>query len=130
MAGSLVGREQSHHIFTIRQSKSVLFMVPQTNFLRSYAACCCALAATSFFKKQSSLISSLLCFFFLGCSRMKLWATLAKAARKQEVWDVCRAACRFCLLYDDGRWTIPKPDKTDGNLPKIFLGVKDSFILE
>uniref|UniRef100_A0A3Q0SCE1 Cilia and flagella associated protein 46 n=1 Tax=Amphilophus citrinellus TaxID=61819 RepID=A0A3Q0SCE1_AMPCI len=33
-----------------------------------------------------------------------LWATLAKTARKHEVWDVCRAACRFCLLYDDGRW--------------------------
>ncbi|XP_024152713.1 cilia- and flagella-associated protein 46 isoform X3 [Oryzias melastigma] len=36
--------------------------------------------------------------------RVKLWAALAKTARKQEVWDVCRAACRFCLLYDDGRW--------------------------
>ncbi|XP_037829580.1 cilia- and flagella-associated protein 46 [Kryptolebias marmoratus] len=43
--------------------------------------------------------------------RMKLWATLAKTARKQEVWDVCRAACRFCLLYDDGRWKISKTDK-------------------
>ena len=41
---------------------------------------------------------------------MKLWAALAKAARKQEVWDVCRAACRFCLLYDDGRWKIPKTE--------------------
>ncbi|XP_060943811.1 cilia- and flagella-associated protein 46 [Limanda limanda] len=45
--------------------------------------------------------------------RMKLWAILAKTARKQEVWDVCRAACRFCLLYDDGRWKISKADKTD-----------------
>ncbi len=36
--------------------------------------------------------------------RVKLWASLAKTARKQEVFDVCRAACRFCLLYDDGRW--------------------------
>ncbi|XP_037997464.1 cilia- and flagella-associated protein 46 [Motacilla alba alba] len=33
--------------------------------------------------------------------RIILWADLAKVARKQEVWDVCRAACRFCLLYDD-----------------------------
>ncbi|XP_030342205.1 cilia- and flagella-associated protein 46 isoform X3 [Strigops habroptila] len=33
--------------------------------------------------------------------RIRLWADLAKVARKQEVWDVCRAACRFCLLYDD-----------------------------
>ncbi|XP_071337384.1 cilia- and flagella-associated protein 46 isoform X2 [Trachinotus anak] len=43
--------------------------------------------------------------------RMKLWATLVKTARKQEVWDVCRAACRFCLLYDDGRWKISKANK-------------------
>ncbi|KAM6956181.1 cilia- and flagella-associated protein 46 [Aplochiton taeniatus] len=42
--------------------------------------------------------------------RAKLWALLAKAARKLEVWDVCRAACRFCLLYDDGRWKVPKID--------------------
>ncbi|KAM4702837.1 cilia- and flagella-associated protein 46 [Rhinophrynus dorsalis] len=40
--------------------------------------------------------------------RVRLWAELAKAARKKEVWDVCRTACRFCLLYDDGRWTVPK----------------------
>uniref|UniRef100_A0A8D0KYF1 Cilia and flagella associated protein 46 n=1 Tax=Strix occidentalis caurina TaxID=311401 RepID=A0A8D0KYF1_STROC len=33
--------------------------------------------------------------------RIILWADLAKVARKQEVWDVCRTACRFCLLYDD-----------------------------
>ncbi|XP_041867180.1 cilia- and flagella-associated protein 46 isoform X2 [Melanotaenia boesemani] len=43
--------------------------------------------------------------------RAKLWAMLAKIARKKEVWDVCRAACRFCLLYDDGRWKISKTDK-------------------
>ncbi|XP_072246405.1 cilia- and flagella-associated protein 46 [Leuresthes tenuis] len=43
--------------------------------------------------------------------RAKLWATLAKTARKREVWDVCRAACQFCLLYDDGRWKISKTDK-------------------
>ncbi|KAG1963056.1 cilia- and flagella-associated protein [Pimephales promelas] len=36
--------------------------------------------------------------------RVRLWASLAKIGRKQEVFDVCRAACRFCLLYDDGRW--------------------------
>ncbi|XP_018080698.1 cilia- and flagella-associated protein 46 isoform X1 [Xenopus laevis] len=42
--------------------------------------------------------------------RIRLWADLAKVARKQEVWDVCRAACRFCLLYDDGRWSIQKKD--------------------
>ncbi|KAM8924779.1 cilia- and flagella-associated protein 46 [Pelodytes ibericus] len=42
--------------------------------------------------------------------RVRLWAELAKVARRQEVWDVCRAACRFCLLYDDGRWNITTYD--------------------
>ncbi|KAM5140139.1 cilia- and flagella-associated protein 46 [Callospermophilus lateralis] len=32
--------------------------------------------------------------------RIQIWAELAKVARKQEVWDVCRTASRFCLLYD------------------------------
>ncbi|XP_075249447.1 cilia- and flagella-associated protein 46-like isoform X3 [Convolutriloba macropyga] len=41
--------------------------------------------------------------------RVRLWADLAKTARKQGVWDICRVACRFCLLYDDGRWHMPKP---------------------
>ncbi|KAA0718385.1 Cilia- and flagella-associated protein 46 [Triplophysa tibetana] len=36
--------------------------------------------------------------------RVKLWALLVKTAWTYEVYDVCRAACRFCLLYDDGRW--------------------------
>ncbi|XP_034754581.1 cilia- and flagella-associated protein 46 isoform X3 [Etheostoma cragini] len=44
---------------------------------------------------------------------MMLWATLVKTARKLEVWDVCRAACRFCLLYDDGRWRISKTDNPE-----------------
>lgn len=34
-------------------------------------------------------------------SRIQIWAELAKVARKQGVWDVCRAASRFCLLYDN-----------------------------
>ncbi|XP_029465840.1 cilia- and flagella-associated protein 46 isoform X2 [Rhinatrema bivittatum] len=46
--------------------------------------------------------------------RVYLWAAIAKVARKQEVWDVCRAACRFCLLYDDGRWKTP----ASANSPK------------
>ncbi|XP_056617498.1 cilia- and flagella-associated protein 46 isoform X3 [Triplophysa dalaica] len=36
--------------------------------------------------------------------RVKLWALLVKTSWTYEVFDVCRAACRFCLLYDDGRW--------------------------
>ncbi|XP_054441049.1 cilia- and flagella-associated protein 46 [Pteronotus mesoamericanus] len=35
--------------------------------------------------------------------RVRIWAELAKVARKQGVWDVCRAACRFCLLYDSAK---------------------------
>ncbi|XP_032857192.2 cilia- and flagella-associated protein 46 [Tyto alba] len=45
--------------------------------------------------------------------RVILWADLAKVARKQEVWDVCRAACRFCLLYGDTLFgKVTKPRKT------------------
>ncbi|KAK0138948.1 Cilia- and flagella-associated protein 46 [Merluccius polli] len=40
-----------------------------------------------------------------GTERVRVWAVLVKAARGQEVWDVCRAASRFSLLYDDDRWT-------------------------
>ncbi|XP_077992013.1 cilia- and flagella-associated protein 46-like isoform X2 [Glandiceps talaboti] len=39
--------------------------------------------------------------------RARLWADLAKTARKQQVWDVCRVASRYCLLYDDNRWNVP-----------------------
>ncbi|XP_009945470.1 PREDICTED: tetratricopeptide repeat protein 40, partial [Leptosomus discolor] len=48
--------------------------------------------------------------------RIILWADLAKVARKREVWDVCRAACRFCLLYDDTLFRkVKKPNKTQKN---------------
>nr|XP_021493514.1 cilia- and flagella-associated protein 46 [Meriones unguiculatus] len=32
--------------------------------------------------------------------RIVIWAELAKVAWTQDVWDVCRTASRFCLLYD------------------------------
>ncbi|XP_052029594.1 cilia- and flagella-associated protein 46 [Apodemus sylvaticus] len=32
--------------------------------------------------------------------RIVIWAELAKVAWQQDVWDVCRTATRFCLLYD------------------------------
>ncbi|XP_041116568.1 cilia- and flagella-associated protein 46 [Polyodon spathula] len=58
--------------------------------------------------------------------RMRLWASLAKVARKQEVWDVCCAACRFCLLYDDDRWKAPKKvdyeNKDDESAMEGILG--------
>ncbi|GAB1292843.1 Cilia and flagella-associated protein 46 [Apodemus speciosus] len=34
-------------------------------------------------------------------SRIVIWAELAKVAWQQDVWDVCRTATRFCLLYDN-----------------------------
>ncbi|NWH82317.1 CFA46 protein, partial [Piaya cayana] len=44
--------------------------------------------------------------------RIMLWADLAKVARKQEVWDVCRAACRFCVFCDDTLFRkVTKPKK-------------------
>lgn len=42
--------------------------------------------------------------------RVKLWADLAKTARKQQVWDVARIAATFCLLYDDNRWFVKTVD--------------------
>ncbi|ELW67298.1 hypothetical protein TREES_T100016876 [Tupaia chinensis] len=44
-----------------------------------------------------------------GTERIQIWAELAKVARKQGVWDVCRAASRFCLLYDNVK--VKKPAK-------------------
>lgn len=31
-----------------------------------------------------------------------------KTARSQKVWDVCRTAAAFCLLYDDARWIVKR----------------------
>uniref|UniRef100_A0A8C3SQR3 Cilia and flagella associated protein 46 n=1 Tax=Chelydra serpentina TaxID=8475 RepID=A0A8C3SQR3_CHESE len=62
--------------------------------------------------------------------RIRLWADLAKVARKQGVWDVCRAACRFCLLYDDTQMRkIPKSKKCGSLQMESFLAIK-SFSLE
>ena len=44
-------------------------------------------------------------YLCVSMHRCRLWADLAKVARKQSVWDVANAAAKFCLLYDDGRWT-------------------------
>lgn len=58
---------------------------------------------------------------------MRLWATLAKTARKHEVWDVCRAACGFCLLYDDGRWK--KTDSKMMNDLKSNTKITETFLI-
>ncbi|KAM9847487.1 cilia- and flagella-associated protein 46 [Aulostomus maculatus] len=60
--------------------------------------------------------------------RMKLWAMLVKTARKQGVWDVCRAACRFCLRYDDGRWKADKCSRSEeGSRAKYCRGNRCSL---
>lgn len=42
--------------------------------------------------------------------RVQIWAELAKVARQQGVWDVCRTASRFCLLYDSVKAKkLPRP---------------------
>ena len=38
-------------------------------------------------------------------NRCRLWADLAKFARKYQVWDVAFVSAKFCLTYDDNRWT-------------------------
>ncbi|KAG7462737.1 hypothetical protein MATL_G00187960 [Megalops atlanticus] len=42
---------------------------------------------------------------------VRLWAELVKTARRLEAWAVCRAACRFCVLHDDGRWKASNADR-------------------
>lgn len=48
--------------------------------------------------------------------RIHIWAELAKVARKQSVWDVCRAASRFCLLYDSVKVKKLAKSKRGGSL--------------
>ncbi|XP_043568488.1 cilia- and flagella-associated protein 46 [Chiloscyllium plagiosum] len=62
--------------------------------------------------------------------RVKIWADLAKVARKQEVWDVCRTACHFCLLYDDGRWkmerlSVEEPAKLKSSVSEGIVNKSD-----
>lgn len=46
--------------------------------------------------------------------RVCIWADLTKTARKQQIWDVARVAARFCLLYDDERWSLKRETKQAG----------------
>uniref|UniRef100_A0A8D0H4W8 Cilia and flagella associated protein 46 n=1 Tax=Sphenodon punctatus TaxID=8508 RepID=A0A8D0H4W8_SPHPU len=58
--------------------------------------------------------------------RIKLWEDLAKVARKQDVWDVCRAACRFCLLYDDSQLReTPRPKRCKSDITYTLAMQKD-----
>lgn len=46
---------------------------------------------------------------------MRIWADLTKTARKQQIWDVARVAARFCLLYDDERWSLKREGRLTGD---------------
>ena len=41
-------------------------------------------------------------------------------ARRQEIWDICRTAARFCLLYDNEqrRSLLNKTDQS--TMPNVF----------
>ncbi|KAM5271866.1 cilia- and flagella-associated protein 46 [Ctenodactylus gundi] len=54
--------------------------------------------------------------------RIQIWAELAKVARKQGVWDVCRTASRFCLLYDVTKTKKPARLKRAGRKKRAAEG--------
>ena len=55
------------------------------------------------------------------CLRLKLWADLTMMARRQEIWDVCRTAARFCLLYDnESRRALIQTANASTNMPSVF----------
>ena len=42
-------------------------------------------------------------------------------ARRQEIWDVCRTAARFCLLYDnDQRRSLLNQTNESSSMPNVF----------
>ena len=51
---------------------------------------------------------------------MQLWADLCKVARQQEIWDVCRVAANFCLLYDDARWQLNASSSSESLLVTLL----------
>ncbi|CAF0931723.1 unnamed protein product, partial [Adineta ricciae] len=52
--------------------------------------------------------------------RLKLWADLTMMARRQEIWDVCRTAARFCLLYDNEKRRSLLNVSDDSPKPNVF----------
>lgn len=69
-------------------------------------------------------------------SRIVIWAELAKVAWQQDVWDVCRTATRFCLLYDNAKSkksTKPKRGThpchaSPGILGQLSLGLHEPLV--
>ena len=52
--------------------------------------------------------------------RLKLWADLTMIARRQEIWDVCRTAVRFCLLYDNEQRRSILNITDESSVPSVF----------
>lgn len=57
---------------------------------------------------------------FFSVSRLKLWADLTMIARRQGIWDVCRAAARFCLLYDNEQRRSLLSATDESSPPSVF----------
>ena len=55
--------------------------------------------------------------------RCRLWAELAKFARKCQVWDVAFVSTKFCLAYDDKRWTGERHANFTLSLTQAWLTV-------
>ncbi len=41
-------------------------------------------------------------------------------ARRQEIWDVCRTAARFCLLYDNEQRRSVLNVTDESSIPNVF----------
>lgn len=54
------------------------------------------------------------------CLRLKLWADLTMMARRQEIWDVCRTAARFCLLFDNEPRRALLQNTNASSMPSVF----------
>ncbi|CAF3398996.1 unnamed protein product [Rotaria sp. Silwood1] len=52
--------------------------------------------------------------------RLKLWADLTMIARRQEIWDVCRTAARFCLLYDSEQRRSVLNITDQSSIPNVY----------
>jgi hypothetical protein len=58
--------------------------------------------------------------FFIHLFRLKLWADLTMIARRQEIWDICRTAARFCLLYDNEKRRSLLNSTDQSTMPSVF----------
>ncbi len=41
-------------------------------------------------------------------------------ARRQEIWDICRTAARFCLLYDNEKRRSLLNSTDQSTMPSVF----------